>query len=651
MSKLSQICLSCNAEGFSGEFLHNARCPYLAKLRRTIRELQTYDFDMDSQDFVDDYKRCFMCDAPALSGEDEDGVLWWSCDGCGGDAWLAEDPGIMDKECSFCDERFVCNYTFCPRCGVGLVRAWNMSPPSCHDDDDDLPVSISDQKTDGIIEEESCAVMEPSSMTVDPTTEQGECTMTKHVFEFVKQLNAAMTVNDPDHFCTCGHDKAMHDGNERCLHWFPYRRQTCPCTQYNPEASEKSDNPSTSYALWPEALCALCGYTKDRHTLSRTGLCPNDSGDQYVPGLRADQDNVDAFEPCCVGYNLGGYGVVCPHCDNTGFRRVPKPAICYCSSFDCANAGRRHPDLANWIQGTDSITVRRDDYVRFDTGPVELYIGGLKQLHNMKAGSVFHILIKGMLLMFGYDKFKGLEFKPQDNPRLHLVNCPDAPAHMQAPRSWQGSLNCNCVFKDPFDEVSIPCAGCDHEEADHAYRDPRFCTAYDFSFPCRCEAFQAPKPSEAKRQYVEERLEAGTMTRTGPEDTWPLCPEIKEIDLNRVRKLVADELVNCLRSLWCKEQPVWVSPARIKKDIDLTHASLCMCGECRPDPNQANPFYPVYIPYIEGRCPDCDQTIYHTYGCGSIVAIKARLKYLYLRKEQYTEAIKKANEATLEDKS
>ena len=90
MNRLTdRICLSCNAEApaDSSLFLHNALCSYLDEIRRTTRELQEYDFEMDSQDFADEYARCFLCDSADIktgTEDDEDGTfLFWFCRNCG----------------------------------------------------------------------------------------------------------------------------------------------------------------------------------------------------------------------------------------------------------------------------------------------------------------------------------------------------------------------------------------------------------------------------------------------------------------------------------------------------------------------------------------------------------------------------------------
>jgi len=97
----------------------------------------------------------------------------------------------------------------------------------------------------------------------------------------------------------------------------------------------------------------------------------------------------------------------------------------------------------NWRDGGVEINVYRDEHVRRDTGPVDLYIGGMLQLYSMRAGTAFRINMDIVRKAICYNEAKGVVFKPQDDPRPHSIHCPDMPTQGQS-MSWRGSINCTC---------------------------------------------------------------------------------------------------------------------------------------------------------------------------------------------------------------
>lgn len=650
--KIPRICLSCFAEDSSGDtFLHNAGCSYLTELRRTTRALQTYDFEMDSQDFADEYGRCFLCDAEVDRGVCDDNTLWWYCSACKGDSSLEEDPGPQ------------------------------IDPPSCPDDDDDSPVSDEDQTNYDVMEGESFAVSDDSSMTGNVLTDLSDairdtarlianhirgvwikelCTyphqeaffdsMTPADLDRVR-MNASMgSAADSARAWAGGYDSGECPACD--MHARPVNRCAAHQQSYQSELNKRDFVPKPSWQCFVPACiyartgadycsehkglpskpssrhmagyieCSVCLHPAQEH--NDDGQCEREDDEGFLcfcddyeyDGMEPKVE--DDSEPCCVGYNLGAYGRVCPHCDNIGTRLVTRDCaicghgivwhndvsgctfkgealchcechqyaapdddeefirhsptcpdgedcllhpvyqkgcgaeldakcqapVCYCSNYDCASTGRRHPNLADWIQGTDTITIRRDDHVRTDTGPVDLYMGGLKILHGMKAGNVFKVLIKGVRLMYSYDDSKGLVFKPQVNPRPHSIHCPDFPRALYEPMSWVGSLNCTCpshsIMRCARDVYCVPCRQLDRAD-------------------------DIPHAAE-QREYVDK---------------------------------------------------TWHTVARYASGLRMIDAR-----------KQKVEFHPLYIPFAQGQCYRCGNNIFHTYGCKSIEPTKRRIEFL-----------------------
>lgn len=951
-SLVDKICLSCNAEGPAGiglMFLHNADCIYLAEIRRTTRLLQTYDFEMDSQDFADQYGRCFLCDAVVQSGVQSDNTLWWRCTECPGDSANWEDPDPLPHEEELCltklntsnrasniaptGNHFTPAWTVdsmihvlwslimsgalrqptfpassiaplpypslllksrnaisgvvtvitsdiatkgqpvtplreCPSEKLpselpkrGLRNFWRR-PLSCHDFDDDLPVSDLDQTTYGVMEKELSPVMDDSFMTVDLLTEpevlayyldehEGRLSLwfkarpipviiytpggdsMSYPIEFRSKIvlsdhepccHASYINNDGELICwsncpktvrfidfsklyttmkpftvepcTCDEDPvtlhepecpydqqvaalshAAHDAGhsiERYLRdaWlkelctYPYQEafldsmtpadidrvrtnaltgsaansarawagngdidimavpadpnavigsrditegkvkkggQNGPPTTPRPPAPKGQVSDKSMYELllrsseaaWPtpHPQPPLPKNTKDGRVPPRRPVAPKGQSPTTQDGAKAAREKAKVQRQRFVDLGIFGTGfnrdgrveipdagveeLLCrlealPDPDDgldegwpekPGYRIYADtkcPAVLYPPCVDCgfenwhletcavterynSSAPNEDPDeefikhsptcpdgescllhpvyqkgcgamldakcmtcqcdednlswgeysrdcplhLGGPLPKDKLLLIRRDDHIRRDTGPVDLYIGGIKELHGMWAGGVFQINLHVVRQVIGYDKAQGLEFRPQNNPRPHSIHCPDYPWDVALPMwrmSWQGSLNCTCI-----------------ENAN-------------------------------KREYVEERVEAGEI-EPAPLGSWK-CTQCGVTQ----PATPAHACPAC--GYCCCQSAEYKAIAQMLWFDDVPGVNLDELPKPTIKRKQKVEFHPVYIPFAEGPCPDCDKTIYHSYRCMSTVAARARL--LFLMNNDVVEQIEKA---------
>lgn len=91
---------------------------------------------------------------------------------------------------------------------------------------------------------------------------------------------------------------------------------------------------------------------------------PPEPGESFQ--ILAGEDTIIVLPHCKIELKLGGKVEV--EYDGTVHivhgEVIDSVPVCYCSSYDCASIGRRHPALDDWIQGTD---IPDKKYIRHNT--------------------------------------------------------------------------------------------------------------------------------------------------------------------------------------------------------------------------------------------------------------------------------------------